>query len=419
MPTDVSRPRITFVCEGLVTAVGGAERVLCEVANHLARAGYQVDVVTHEKARGAPFFPLAPEVRFLHLRRPPETHGALRRFLGEPLRDLGREVFHLLRLHRVPGLARLGWYDRQGGFRRRLERYLRDYPRDVAIAFMPRAIVALGLARAPGPLVRIASTHTAPERDFDEATGDNANVATRALTRRVLRQFDRITVLQAEFRDWYPDALRNRTMVIPNAVAAQPAASAERERLVLAVGRHVAVKDHDLLVEAWARVAPRHAEWRLEIHGQGPERPALERLVAERGLSGSLHLKGTTPEVAALYARAALLVHPSRIEGFALVVAEALAARLPAVGFADCPGVNELIRDGENGVLVAAGPDREARVAGLAAALADLMADDARRDRLGRAGPASVARFAPERIMPLWEALIADALADQSAVDRR
>ncbi len=420
MPADGPKPKVTFVCEGLVTAVGGAERVLCEVASHLAGAGYDVDVVTHEKARGAPFFPLSDKVRVRNLRPPPEEHGPLRRLLAEPVRDVCRDLFHGLRLHRVLGVARLGWYDRQGGFRRRLERYLRENRRDVAIAFMPRAIVALGLARLPYPLARIASTHTAPTRDFDEPTGDNANVATQALTLRALHSFDRITVLLPEFQAWYPPDLRPRTAVVPNAVAPRPALPrVPREQTVLAVGRHLPVKGHDILIDAWARIAPEFPGWRLEIHGRGPDRPALEAQIASLNLSGSVSLMGVTSDMGSLYARAAMLVHPSHVEGFSLVVAEALAAELPAIGFADCPGVNALIRDGENGLLVGGAPDRRARVAALAEAMRALMSDPDRRAALGGAGPASVTRFAPARVMDLWERLIAETCRAQGTSERR
>lgn len=415
MRDPAPKPKVTFVCEGLVTAIGGAERVLCDVANQLAEGGYDVDVVTHEKVAGPPYFALSDKVRYLPLRPVPETYGPLRRNLVEPLRDLGRDVFALLRLHRVPGAAYLAWFDRQGPFRRRLERYLARNPRDVVIGFMPRAITAVGLARAPYPLARIASTHSAPARDFDEETGDNENVAARALGRKALRRCDRITVLLPEFRAWYPPDLRERITIVPNAVS-QPdrPAGVMRENLVLAVGRHIDVKGQDLLIDAWARIAPQFPDWRVEIHGQGPDRAELEAQIAERGVGDSLALMGVTREVQALYARAAVLAHPSRIEGFSLVVAEALAAGLPAVGFADCPGVNSLIRDGENGVLVPGSQDRTARVAALSRALADLLADQGRREALGHAGPASVAPYAADRIMRLWEGVIAGALQARS-----
>ena len=67
---------------------------------------------------------------------------------------------------------------------------------------------------------------------------------------------------------------------------------------------------------------------------------------------------GHTNAITRAYLAASLLCHPAEHEGWGLAVTEAIAAGVPAVGFADCPGVNQLIRDGENGVLVPGDGDR-------------------------------------------------------------
>ena len=97
----------------------------------------------------------------------------------------------------------------------------------------------------------------------------------------------------------------------------------------------------------------------------------------------------------------------SRFESFGMVTAEALAAGLPVVGFADCPGTNELIRHDKNGWLVG-GPDRD-RVEALADGLAALMTDNATRVRLGSAGPATVAQYAQDNVVSEWARLLAGA----------
>ena len=413
-------PKVTFVVEGLVTAIGGAERVLCDVASHLAEAGYEVDIVSHETTRGDPWYPLSDKVRYIPLRPAKDTHSQLRRYVSDPLRNGISGLCHTLRLTRVPGLARLIWTDSQGGFWRRLQRYLAENQRDVAIAFMPRAMVALALARTSYPLVRIASTHTTPQRDFDSNDGDNANIAMRALARQSLEAFDRITVLLPEFQDWFAAPIRARAVVIPNAIAAptQVRSYEARENLILSVGRLIPVKSHGILIEAWARIAPDFPGWTVEVYGQGPERDGLQQQVDALNLSASFRLMGADKDIGQHYRRAAILAHPSTQEGFAMVVAEALAAGVPAIGFADCPGVNSLIQGGVNGVLVKQTESREQRVAGLASALRQLITDNETREDLAANGPASVARFSPDSIMALWEQMILDAVpaTDQTAM---
>ena len=99
---------------------------------------------------------------------------------------------------------------------------------------------------------------------------------------------------------------------------------------------------------------------------------------------------------------ASLGAAPSPYESFGLATAEALAAEVPAVGFADSPGTNEIIQDNVNGLLVS-GPDR---VEALANGLARLMVDEKLRRKLGKAGPASVAKYGVEPVTDQWEDLL-------------
>jgi len=108
----------------------------------------------------------------------------------------------------------------------------------------------------------------------------------------------------------------------------------------------------------------------LVVVGDGPLRPLVP------GTLGFL----PTEEVAARYARAAIVVCPSRREGFGLVCAEAMAYGRPVVATA-VGGLAELVVDGETGLLVEPGDPRALR-----AAIDRLLADRDLRRRLGAAG---------------------------------
>ena len=100
------------------------------------------------------------------------------------------------------------------------------------------------------------------------------------------------------------------------------------------------------------------------------------------------------------FAESSLSVLSSRFEGFGLVVIEAMACGLPVVAF-DCKcGPGEIIRNGEDGLLVPAG-DCEA----LAEGMERLMRDEGLRRRMGRAARSNVERYRMERVMKQWVAL--------------
>ena len=399
--------RIALVIDRLAGRAGGAERVLIRTANALAGRGHLVEIITHERPRDPPPWPLAPGVMLTRLRPArPVWPRQLDRLRG-PLERQG---------HRLPGLEGLAWTSRHAAFWRRLARYLDAARPDAAAAFLPPAITALGLAtqqlRARGVVIpALASTHNAPEQDYENPARWGPGALDRARRLAALDHFDRIAVLLEDYRDWFAPGLRPRLMVLPNAVEPAPPearARTETARRVVAAGRLAPVKRHDLLIAAFVRIAPDLPAWRLDIHGEGPLREALAAQITAAGLQDRITLHGRTTDMGAVWRDAALMAHPAAHEGFPLAVTEALAHGLPVIGFADCSGTNALVQDGKTGLLIpaAAGSPDTARITALAEGLARLMSDSAWRAQLGAAGPTAMARFAPETSTAAWEAAL-------------
>jgi glycosyltransferase involved in cell wall biosynthesis len=121
--------------------------------------------------------------------------------------------------------------------------------------------------------------------------------------------------------------------------------------LILAVGTLKAVKNFDLLIDAFSRL-PTELDATLCILGEGSTRPQLETLVRERGLSGRVLLPGFRLDPAPWYAHARAFVLSSDHEGFGNVIVEAMEHGVSIVS-TDCPGgPREILRDGEFGRLV-------------------------------------------------------------------
>ncbi|TNC66819.1 glycosyltransferase [Rubellimicrobium roseum] len=395
VPARVQGRRILLIIQKLAERSGGAERVLVETANALARRGYQVEIVTCEYRGRPPFYPVVPGVILSNLRKPERSRWQ---------RPVDRARRLVERAHDVPGLDRLAWLSRHGAFWRRLGTHIEATRPAAAVAFMPPAITALALARTTYPVRRVASMHNAPEQDFLNPSRWDPSRLDRRRRLELMSRMDRIAVLLPEYRDWYPPHLRRAVAVLPNAVTPVPLhlRAKPRDKVVLSVGRLASVKRHGLLIDAWTRLAPSFPDWELKIFGDGPLRSELQSRIDAAGLT-TAHLMGHSGEIAEQYQSAAILAHPAEFEGFPLAVTEALASGLPVIGFADCSGLNRLVRDGENGVLL---PDQGDRLDNLTTALGSLMADAPRREALGAAGPASVEPYAPEVILDQWEELL-------------
>ena len=151
---------------------------------------------------------------------------------------------------------------------------------------------------------------------------------------------------------------------------------------VLTVGRLVPDKGQTQLVEAVARLGERGVAVETEVVGDGPERDVLEREARERGLDGTLRLAGAISQDAMpdRFRHAHVFCLPSFAEGVPVSIMEAMALERPVVT-TRIMGIPELVVDGLTGRLVAPGRPDE-----LADALAELAADPAARQSMGRAG---------------------------------
>lgn len=348
--------RLLFLINSLGRAVGGAERVLSVVGSELAGRGHAAEIASFDAPGTPDFYPIDPEV-----------------------------VRHRLGTSRLRSL-------------RPLRSLIRSRRPDVAIGFMHTGFMPLAIAGAGMGIPLVASEHTV-----------FAHYRTRPGLPILLRLFapsiDASTVPSQHARDGYPPAIRRKMVVIPNPVVLpQIPRSADKgeRRVLISVGNLRKEKGHATLIEAFAKLASDHPHWELEIAGEGVERQSLEEQVRRLGLGERVTFHGTVSDIASLYARADLFAMPSSYECSPLAAAEALMSGVPAIGFADCPGTNEIIKHEVNGLLVS-GSDRAAT---LAAGLGKLMASAELRSRLAAAGPGSLDRHSPEAVADLWENLL-------------
>jgi glycosyltransferase involved in cell wall biosynthesis len=192
-------------------------------------------------------------------------------------------------------------------------------------------------------------------------------------------------------------------LVLPN--PAPPPADVQPERLaagtLVFVGRLTRQKALGTALRAVARVP----EARLVVVGDGPERGALERLAAELGLDGRVSFRGSLPREEALRllagAEGALL--SSDWENLPHAAVEALSVGTPVVSTA-VGGVPEVVRDGENGLLVPPGSPEA-----LAGAVGRLLGEEGLRTSLAAAARASVARLARDDVYGRLEAVLLEA----------
>jgi len=359
---------------------GGAERVMSYLVAHFADRN-EVTLMTWERPGEASFYALPPSVRRIQANR-----------LG------GRGLTWLARVASRP-LA--------------IRREIRRIQPNIVISFMDMMNVTTIVACFGIGVPVIVSERNDPSANLD---------ATRRFLRNRFYSFASLIVVPTgSVAKNLPLSLRSRIRIVANpipaaAVAATPDQPGPGRRFrIVAVGRLVLQKGHRTLIEAFGHIALRHPNWDLVIAGDGPERKALEEEIGRLGLDGRVRLPGVTTDIAALLASAHLMAFPSYYEGFPNALAEGLAASLPAVGNAGVSGVEELIVNGETGILT----DPAAGARGLAGALSQLICDAPLRSRMGKAARSHVAQWAPVHVFRKWEDVLAEAIARHPSLRRK
>jgi glycosyltransferase involved in cell wall biosynthesis len=181
----------------------------------------------------------------------------------------------------------------------------------------------------------------------------------------------------------------------------------EGARVIVSVSRLVLKNGIDRLLQAFPAIIREVPDAALLLVGEGEDRPALERLAAELGVSACMRLTGAVPpsDVARYLRLAEVFARPSLSEGLGTAFLEAMACGLPVVG-TPTGGIPDFLIDGRTGLFC--DPERPATIAD---AVLRLLRDRTLARELGRAGRALVAEryrweAVAERIGALYDGLL-------------
>jgi glycosyltransferase involved in cell wall biosynthesis len=285
-----------------------------------------------------------------------------------------------------------------------------------ATSMIRRAAIGARLARRP-LLVKLVSDEVFERAarngrfagtldEFQREAGGRRTRLLRATRDRALRSARHVFCPSAYLRDiallWGLDS--QRVSVLPNPAPEVPPLPSRENlraevgfdgRTLVFAGRLGPQKALGVLLQALTRVA----DVAVVVAGDGPERVSLERLAGELSLDGRVSFLGAVSreQVLRLFRAADASVLPSAWENFPHTVVEALAVGCPVIATA-VGGVPEVVRDGENGLLVAPGDSTA-----LASAIQRFFEDDALRTKLAAAAAGSVTSYSEEAVFATIE----------------
>lgn len=367
------RMKIALVSSSYHPHFGGVEEHVRHVANGLQARGHAVEVWTVDRGDG-----LRDEI----------VDGCRVRYLPTPLPARSVRAVAALALRAPEALAR--WVGAYVAFR----------PDVINVqCFGPNGVYGLILAQLTGaPLV--VSSHGETVMD-EHSVYDNS-----ALLRAALRRATHASRAVTACSQFIADDLRARfgapaVLTIPNGVRREtvpngsPASLPRSQRgryVLIGVGRLVPQKGFDVLLRA---AAQSHHQPEVWIVGEGAERERLEALAASLSISGWVTFVGRrTPEqIQGLMAQADVVVVPSRVEPFGIVVLEAWASGTPVLATGH-GGPSSFVTDGYDGLLV-----DPADLPSMASTIDRVLSDAELAERLAGAGRLTVESFTWDRVV--------------------
>lgn len=212
-----------------------------------------------------------------------------------------------------------------------------------------------------------------------------------------LRKYDQIVTLTHEDKalNWRG---YNNVSVIPNpSTFSCSESSTLTSKHIITTGRLSEQKNYASLIRAFRIVADQYPDWILDIYGDGNQKDELQRLIVSLNLSKNVFLHGYTSDVKQKMLESSFFVMTSVLEGFPLVLVEAMACGLPIVSYA-CPcGPRDIVDEGKTGFLINVNDENN-----MVQKICLLIESEKLRKSMGMTAKIAAKKYQQDMIIPLW-----------------
>ena len=379
--------RIALVTVGrFLESKGGAEKVLCNMANEFVKRGHEVGVFCCDKKTGKPGYELSEKVGICNI----YSSSLKMKWLS-----IYRELYCLFVFDK----------DKKKLIRAEknieiksplLTKEIGKFAPDVIVTFQmesTRMLDSPEISKIPV----VTMLHANPSIIFDSKLFP--------LYKKSVEKSSYVQVLMPEFIEEAKQYIDANVICIPNIVPIYHRCSNLTSKTIINVARiDRKQKRQHLLIEAFSLLTAKFPEWRLEFWGDTQCDPKyteeLHSQIKALNLQDKVKFCGPTDHIEEKLLSASIFAFPSSFEGFGLALTEAMSAGLPAIGCKCCPAVNSIIKDGINGFLCESTPED------LAKNLEILMNSEQIRRNFGRCSRQEVKQYSAQKIWNTWENLL-------------
>ncbi len=365
--------------------VGGAERVITDKANYLAKEGHHLMLVSYEQGDHPLPYELHPSV--VH-------HDLDCRFFALAKYSLPKQIYYYYRLKRK--------------FKNNLRKTVEIYKPDVLVLASDWQKLMGVVIDTVNPIPVIAEFHNAYDHIMRKVGGPSGwlkNYIVRFYYHQKIKSIGRcahlVVLTESDAKGWRKHF--DKVSVIPNPVTLYPDVIDDIPKdlgRIIFVGRFNHEKRIDRLITAFSVIAGKYPCWHVDIFGEGNEKEKLYFQIHDLKLEGRVVIHEPTKAIFDEYKRSEMLVLCSDHEASPLVLVEAMACGVPCVS-SDCPnGPREIITDKVTGLLA-----RNGDVEDLSLKIEWMITHEEERKEMGRKARDFAATRKLSVVMEKWSAL--------------
>jgi len=315
----------------VVDGQGGVEHVLCNMANVMSRAGMNVLLATMENKIGVPFYSLDEKVKFYNIYQKKNIFEKIKRELTPKRKRYLRELKY-----------KAGLWDN----------FIKLQKPDIIICFSLPTLLEVTYNKNYNIPV-ILTIHGDPSNDYTNRFDFRPDYMNE-LYKEAYAKADCIQVLLDSYKNTVPNTFKGKLYTIANVAPYNDYTIDYNKsgiKKIVCIASLCDRKHQDLLINAFSCIAKDYPDWILELWGSGDKKEVYKNIINNNQMSDRIFLKGSTRNSYKVLKDTDIFALPSTCEGWPLVLGEAMSMGIPCVGLEICDGVNEIIRNNENGLL--------------------------------------------------------------------
>ncbi|MBE6156225.1 MAG: glycosyltransferase family 4 protein [Firmicutes bacterium] len=329
-----------------ITSVGGIQRCVCMLSNELIKNNMEVTILCINKFNdGNVPFNLSSKVKVEYVKKVSVLNKILF-WWTKIITKLDIKKGILKNLKKIQtAVSFKSKYSRNNDLLKKIN----DGKYDYVIVNGGSLVLLVGIYADKINSKLIGWQHSSCASYFEDKK-DNLKYYKR-LYKDCLNKLNNYVVLTNNDKKWFLDNMNYKCETIYHMKPFTTTKTANiNNKVFISVGRLVDDKNYELLIEAFNIFAAKEPDWRLVIYGEGPKYQELNDLILKYKLENRVFIKKFKNDISEAYLDSSIFITSSKIEGFGLVLIEAMECGLPIIA-TNIPAFNELVKK-DNGIII-------------------------------------------------------------------